>query len=115
MILKKYSYGNTEFAIDISRIHYIAKDGSKSIVILLKREEQIFITFDSYREREKVYEDILGDIEVLNKPPVRSIEATEQNIQRSEIIKNLIANDPYKTYENNKLRESIMTKPKEDE
>lgn len=139
MKLTNYKYSSTEFALDISIIQYMAKDGSRSIVIFPKRGEQIFITFDSHREREKGYEDILRDIEEINKPIVCTSIKAEQDAQRSEIIKSLIADGPcqiypkeyehmvdnnvttdeclnraiesYVTYKANKLRESVMIKP----
>lgn len=101
MKLTNYKYGNTEFAIDLSKIRYIAKGGSKNIVIVTKYWfDNHLITFTSADDRDKAYSDILGDINELNKP-----------IANSEILKTLIVNDPYKTYEDNKLRGSVMTKP----
>lgn len=73
MKLKKYKYGNTEFDIDISRNWYIAKDGSRSIVIFSKCTEQVFITFESYSDRNQFCEDIFRDIEGLNKS--RSVDS----------------------------------------
>lgn len=74
MNLKNYKYGNTEFVIDISTIQAIVKNGQGRTVtiVFVNKDDPLRITFDSYREREKFYEDILKDIEELNKPPVNT-------------------------------------------
>lgn len=143
MILKNYTYGKTRFALDISEVLYISALGERFIEMTFHNGNEKSISFENRENRDSFYNDILKDIETINKPIVCTSIKAEQDAQRSEIIKSLIADGPcqiypkeyeyaidndlttdecinrtaesYITYKYNILRDSVMTKPKEDE
>lgn len=139
MYLKKYEYGKKRLALDISEVLYISVLGEKFIEMSFSNGDVKSIQFENSSNRDQFYNDILRDIEEINKPIVCTSIKAEQDAQRSEIIKNLIADGPcqiypkeyeyaigvdlttdecinrtfesYTNYMANRLRDSVMTKP----
>lgn len=82
MVLKKYEYGKTRFALDISKVLYISVLGDRFIEMTFRNGNEKSIPFENRSNRDQFYDDILNDIEAINKP----IEITAQT---------LLINDPY--------------------
>lgn len=92
MYLKKYEYGKKRLALDISKVLYISVLGDRFIDMTVHNSQQR-IEFENSSNRDQFYEDILRDIEEINKPIVCTSIKAEQDAQRSEIIKSLIADE----------------------
>lgn len=91
MKLKQYKYGKTRIALDISEIVYVSVLSDRAIEILFRNRYEKSILFESRENRDQFYEDILRDIEEINKP--------------------IVCTESYTTYMANNLRDSLMTKP----